>query len=450
MFSFASSKTARQARSPRWYQHKPRTELKDIFQPIVVPFVPSEEKSVSLTITQFIELIVKQEDYFTPERIADNPLLAKQYDSPPSNMAEVKQNTKLMITLLRKCFYDQGGWDSELIRGNNKIPGRYDQILNLNEDYWVKIVWFQPLGWLFPFLTNARDRSRRVVFRPSDPDYDPHNPLRQPEFYRDNNQTVILEPPTNDYADMGHMFCGLDAANYPQPVSPLPSFLFFLKKLGPYIRRNIDAVCWIGDVASSAGECLYLYSKQAYTSSVNDQQEVIERMAPGDDMHGNIDGLILPLCYDIASRKGMAPSEIMTHYYLSDEGAKYRHNKFRLFCMSVGIEIDDAGKMTNRETWIKDYYRDIKDATCFYILDRGGRLGRFLQTLLAYLGFINKIIKPDKFLGILFDALVPLIEKETANQSWDLLRDEDLTNINQRLEWMMNVQPMQPLDGEGQ
>src|SRR5437868_2144677 len=57
-----------------------------------------------LTLSQFLDLLKPEEDYFEGE----------------------EENTKVMITRLRKIFYDKWGWDTMLIRNTAAIKGRYE------------------------------------------------------------------------------------------------------------------------------------------------------------------------------------------------------------------------------------------------------------------------------------------------------------------------------------
>ena len=57
-----------------------------------------------LSFKEFIALIKAEEDYFEAEAV----------------------NTKLMITRLRKIFYGEKNWDTQLISGAANIDGRYE------------------------------------------------------------------------------------------------------------------------------------------------------------------------------------------------------------------------------------------------------------------------------------------------------------------------------------
>ena len=75
-----------------------------LIQPIFSsePEIGHDPKQV-LTFDQFVRLLKKEEQYFD----------------------EDKFNTRLMITRLRKIFYDGRGWNSQLIKKVAFIKGRY-------------------------------------------------------------------------------------------------------------------------------------------------------------------------------------------------------------------------------------------------------------------------------------------------------------------------------------
>src|SRR5438067_9981718 len=79
--------------------------MKRLYQPIL-SYKPELHHLICdvLSFSQLLSLLKEEEDYYNGEQ----------------------NNTKLMITRLRKIFYDQWGWNSELIRGAAKIDMRYD------------------------------------------------------------------------------------------------------------------------------------------------------------------------------------------------------------------------------------------------------------------------------------------------------------------------------------
>ena len=64
---------------------------------------PGHDLKNVLTLTEFIKLLKEEEDYYPGEQ----------------------HNTKLMITRLRKIFYDKWGWNRELVEGAAHIDTPY-------------------------------------------------------------------------------------------------------------------------------------------------------------------------------------------------------------------------------------------------------------------------------------------------------------------------------------
>jgi hypothetical protein len=76
--------------------------MNQLYQPILAStpvHVPNDRMSTAT----FIALLCKEEDYYSGEQ----------------------EDTCLMITRLRKIFYDQWGWNTELIEGAAAIEMRY-------------------------------------------------------------------------------------------------------------------------------------------------------------------------------------------------------------------------------------------------------------------------------------------------------------------------------------
>ena len=78
--------------------------MKELTQPVLSQ-TPESGHSLedTLSLDEFLSLLKEEEDYWDPDQ----------------------QNTRLMITKLRKIFYDQWGWNKELIRGAADIEQRY-------------------------------------------------------------------------------------------------------------------------------------------------------------------------------------------------------------------------------------------------------------------------------------------------------------------------------------
>jgi hypothetical protein len=335
-----------------------------IFQPIEEPFQPTALQKTEISFNQFIELLEQEENYFTGEQ----------------------HFTKLMITRLRKIFYDIYGWNSELIRGAAKIKGRYE----------VKLV---------PDAGNSKNEGlktthmvRKVLVKKGD--WMNPNAGAEPEIFTDNHQTVTL--PSGLTCDMGHVLAGMDAFNYPAPVTPLPRWLFFLKRFFPLVDSNMDIVTWLGDIASSAGEFLFKHMDTKKPLSDADLQSIIEEMAPASDMLGDIDPYIICQVYGTNASCGFRVTEIFKDYYSDDGlGAFYRKRRCQIFCKLVGLKNWDGEKFGNEEEWINYYLKQLRNNDAFYIFSRCENLKGVLLALMTWMRGYKKTLR-DRFLLQLF------------------------------------------------
>lgn len=146
--------------------------------------------ATSLTLSEFLELLQQEENFFANE---------------PAGGAQ-------MLTHLRKIFYGTAGWDNELIRGGANISCRYlVRVVSTVEQH---------------SSTKHRKHSsggtlhQRVEVIVREGDWMNPNAGTEPAIYDDNHQEVIL--PSGLICDLGHVLAGMDAISYPAPVAPLP------------------------------------------------------------------------------------------------------------------------------------------------------------------------------------------------------------------------------------
>ena len=340
----------------------------NLHQPITINFVPSSRKKTALSLSQFLELLKNEENYFKGEQ----------------------NDTKRMITRLRKIFYDAYGWNRELIRGAAKIAGRYE----------VKLVPAAETGHYI----------RKVLVKKGD--WMNPNAGTEPEIYKDDNQEVVL--PSELFCDMGHVLAGMDCYNHPEPVAPLPNALMFLKKLVPHGDRNIDVATWLGDLASISGEILYAELIEKKHLNTEEIQHLINACAPGQDMLGNIDSYIISQSYNIGTNKGMRVSDIFHEFYNTDN--YNRLNRFILFCQSVGLKNWDGNNFENEKRWLKYYRKQLRNTIVFYIGTRFPRPVMYFVALACYLRIFDKKMKMDLFLE---NFLLALKNKIKENETVD-------------------------------
>jgi hypothetical protein len=242
--------------------------------------------------------------------------------------------TSLMITRLRKLFYNSAGWDAHLIPGAAGIaPGRSTTMQTDRRD---------PLD--LPGPLNATIHREHLVVDGN------------PDIAR--NQEVALEDGT--FCDLGHVFAGLDASNHQQMVDGP----------GPInVRNNVDAVTWVGDLASAVAEIQFAVENNSGPISTAAQQALVDEYASPQDMLGNIDAYAIRADFGISDTSGRKVSTILREFYLGAAGTRggdSRLHRYTRFCGQVGLTWS-GGTFTNESTWVTDAGNDVDMAAMLYI-----------------------------------------------------------------------------------
>lgn len=359
--------------------------MESLYQPIETHFTPTPEKPEAIDFNYFLQLLQQEENYFKGDQ----------------------HNTKIMLTRLRKIFYDRYGWNKELIRGAAHIKGRYAvKLVPCNyQNYPVK----SSGGVKRKKDYNIERLCRKVTVKPGDwmnPDTG-----SVPEIYANDNQEVIL--PDNLYIDLGHVLAGMDAYNYPQPVSPLPGHLMCLYKLFPHVYNNMSCATWLGDIASVAGEFLFEKFKTGKDLSVEEMQKIIDVFASGPDMLGNIDSFVISSIYNTNTNFGMRITQILEDYYHpGGTGSYYRQRRYSAFCTLTGLQNWDGEKFDNEIAWKKHFVKELRTTTAFYIYTRFVKPKSLWLTFMAWIHQYDALIKVHQLIDILLTALKEGIKKE--------------------------------------
>jgi hypothetical protein len=357
--------------------------MNGLFQPILsLDPEPGHAKENIIQLPEFIKLLEEEEDYWTGEQ----------------------QNTRLMITRLRKIFYDQWGWNKELIRGAADVECRYQ----------VTIVDEQPVhGKPLRRVKNQTEvpKFRKVTYRDNDRIYGNTRSGQTPFIYQNDHQEVLM--PDGTYCDQAHILAGLDAYNHPQIVSPFPAFLSFLDKLGPHVDSNIDIVTWLGDIASSSGDFLFAYLKQGKKPLTQDrEQQIINIDAPGSDMLGNIDAYVLSAQYEAGAAHGMRYTQILNHYYCG-EGKKYRDRRCSIFADRVGLKGWNGSTYANEAAWLRFYTRQLRDNTSFQAFSlTDEKLDSIWLSMAIWFNGYHDVLKLEYLLKIFLKSLYTCIQEE--------------------------------------
>jgi hypothetical protein len=356
----------------------------EIYQPIFTKNPePGHALKDVLTLQQFIDLLKEEEDYYPGEQ----------------------HNTKLMITRLRKIFYDKWGWNNELIKGAAKIETRYDVII-VDADPGDS----QHVKRYKKFHYDPKYRS--VVYTKNDKVYG-DTKAGQPTFiYAHDHQEVVL--PDGHYCDVAHLLAGIDAANYRQVVTPLPSFLSFLEYIFPNVGFNMDMATWLGDIGSSSGDFLLYRLLNGKAPDIKSMQHSIDVNAPGSDMLGNLDAYAIRASYDCASSNGMRFTDIMIDYYFNPNSAmKHRAS---IFAREIGLGEWDGDKFTKQNKWMKYYKSQLRNETSFQVFSvTDEKIHSIWLPLAVWLGFYPNIIRGEELLLKFIASLGHAINNESNN-----------------------------------
>ena len=353
----------------------------ELFQPIFSRKPEPGHDEPALSFDRFLELLREEEDYFDGDQ----------------------HNTKLMFTRLRKIYYDSWGWSTQVIRKAAKIHGRYQtEMIHAGESSSNNSL-----------QRNGHNNKLEIVPLTYKVTYTGHDKIyperagQTPEIYAHDNQEVIT--PQGFYCDVGHILSGIDAYNNFEPISPLPNWLFFLRHLFPTVNSNIDFATWLGDVASSAGDFL-LEELRKRSPDLKDEEETVDKDAPGSDMIGNIDSYAIKEIFNTKSSNGMRVTEILRNYFYNPEYVKnYQSKVITIFCAEIGLKNWDGQKFSNEKDWARYYKSQLRNATAFYVYGEVGKIKGIWLSLKIWLRLYEKVVKLNLLLDILLKKLKELV-----------------------------------------
>ena len=210
---------------------------------------------------------------------------AEEAQYPSSN-----RDTKLMLTRMRKIYYDTTGWDRFFIPKAKSIAGHYSRRVEPDGNpYNIN------LGLPGPFddVRVAKTKSTAV-----------NSSGNVPDIFK--QQQVRLAD--GSFLDIGHVFAGLDAFNNFGRVGVV--------NIPIAIDSNVDAATWVGDLGSALAEVTFRMRYQNGVINDAQRQEEINKSAPAEDMLGNIDAYVIQQMFNLVSGKKV--SEILREYYLGE------------------------------------------------------------------------------------------------------------------------------------
>jgi hypothetical protein len=253
--------------------------------------------------------------------------------------AAEQTNTKLMITRLRKLFYGTPGWDKYLIPGAAGTAPLYG----------VREVETSRTTMPGASLVDYVEKRTELVGAPT--------ALTDPSSIQE------VRMPNGDFVDVGHVLAGLDALNFPDVVDGP----------GPYnISTNVGAVTGIGDLGSILAEIIMkTLNRGRSTFTDAELQTEVDRMAPAQDMLGNVDAYVIGDTFTINTAAGLKVSDILEQYYggagvASAAGTRARNQRFTIFATKVGLGRLSGSTFAHERTWIDRFVPDVQNAAALY------------------------------------------------------------------------------------
>ena len=338
-----------------------------------------------LPLSEFLNLLREEEDYWPGEQT----------------------HLPVMITRLRKIFYDKWGWNKELICRAASIECRYQ--VTISDTAPTDDTGHPRVKRKKRYRDNNEvDKYRVVTYRNDDRVYGDTRVGQVPFIYQNDHQEVLL--PDGTYCDIAHILAGLDAWNNPQVVSPLPRWLEFLYPLVPHCDSNMDLVTWLGDIATSCEAFVFDYLRHHKKPvSMSAEQHYIEVNAPGSDMLGDIDSYAIAKSYDLSGASGRRLTDILQEFYSGAGRSFFAQKRYALFCDAIGL-IWDGTRFTNQEAWIERYRPQLRDATTFMIFSLTEEdVKSIMLPLEVWLGGYRDVVKAEYLLRLFLRTLQSLI-----------------------------------------
>lgn len=319
-----------------------------------------------------------------------------------------QHNTKLMISRIRKIYYDKWGWDKHLIRGAKNVETRYQtKVVGSPEEG------SQPLR---RFDKNKASPLHRVItYTDHDRVFGDTRAGQVPLIGKSEYQVVKL--PGGYFTHFAHTMGGLDAFNHPQLVTPFPPFLSFLAKLGPHADHNTDLTTWLDEIAEVCADFVFEARRTGGRPISEElQKRFILNDMSGADMVSDIDSYVIARHYDIGASKGQRLTDIIQDYYFSDGVAKsYRDRRASIFCEMVGLKDWNGSQFRNEEEWIQRYRKQLRDTTCFQVNSvTVGSFASYWIPLLIWFNVYRKVIKTEMLLRLFIESLKAKIHEEPS------------------------------------
>ena len=336
---------------------------------------PGHAAANVITLARFIELLRIEEDYYPREQ----------------------DKTDLMITRLRKIFYNTDAWDDILIRPGSKTPGRFETV----------IVKCPPgTGGTTPGYVSYQENNQcvKVMYMRNDRVYGNTRDRQIPEIWVDDHADVRL--PDGYHCDIGHVLAGLDARQNHHMVMPRLDTFAMEKDLRafPYATNNCDVCTWLGDIATSAANFLFEFVDHGgQLPGEPRMQQIIDQQASASDMMGNIDSYVIYHYWRKKMFQSKRVSGMLEEYYGNVNLFK---DRYVIFTEQIKLGKLQGGKFSNEVAWLDFYEKELRATISFMIYAFGkADQSRVELALQAWLRAYEQVIQIRRLLKLFLDAL---------------------------------------------
>jgi hypothetical protein len=253
-----------------------------------------------------------------------------------------------------------------------------------------------------------KPKCRLVTYRNNDRVYGNRRVGQIPLIYIFDHQDVSL--PEGYHCDIGHVLAGLDALNNFQKVSPIPDWLFFLRRFFPCADSNADVTTWLGDIATSAAAFVFHFLRNEEPPDEKDEQIYINTNASASDMLGNIDAFVIHKSYNTNVIEGRPISEILEDYYGNENnGSGFSKKRFCIFCKAIGLKNWNGLQFSNEEEWLAYYADQLRNTTAFMAFSTSSLWQRLKLPHMIWKRRYEEIIKVRILLEIFLRELKKLL-----------------------------------------
>ena len=264
------------------------------------------------------------------------------------------QNRKDQLTNLRKLYYHSPAFDKHLIKTTERNSKRKIVNIQVERENYSRSV---PTAVGMPYTIDD------LISVPSDEQGTYHELRKDPLW----SQEITID--SISVCDIGHVLCGMDAANYPSNVRfPFP--FRFIK-----INSNLDAITWVGDLGSIVSENYYLEKIQKKMTNPAQLQQLVNDYSAAADNLGNVHSFFLGQLF-AQDKEERHCSDLLEDFFCGKDitSDSLRRYSFVHFANSIGLEWQ--GQHFKNEAAVKrKYAKEVGNAAAMYLAVAARRKG---------------------------------------------------------------------------